>query len=103
MAYRIVIEPAFKRDYKRIVAAQPQIKTELFEALKELERYGKVPDAYNPHLLVHPGSNYTGHMEFHLAEGSYDVIVIYKPQHSNPNIRMVRMGKHQDLFQGPVL
>ena len=103
MGYQIIIEPAFKRDYKRVVAAQPQIKRELFEALKELELHGKVPDAYNPHLLVQPDANYTGHMEFHLAEGKYDVIVIYQPHHSNPSIRMVRMGKREELFQGPLL
>ena len=41
-------------------------------------------------------------MEFHLAEGDFDVIVIYQTHHSNPSIRMVRIGKHRDLFQGPV-
>ncbi|MDO4405391.1 MAG: type II toxin-antitoxin system mRNA interferase toxin, RelE/StbE family [Atopobiaceae bacterium] len=103
MAYQIIFEPTFKSDYKHIVSLHPQIKDELYSALKELEANGRVPSGYNPHLLVHPGGNYTGHMEFHLAEGRYDVIVIYQPHHTNPSVRMVRMGKHEDLFQGPTL
>lgn len=103
MAYQLIFEPAFRRDYKRVTAAQPQIKAELLAALRELEASGSVSAQYKPHLLVHSGGNYTGHMEFHLAEGRYDVIVIYQPHHTNPSVRMVRMGKHRELFQGPTL
>ena len=103
MAYQIVFEHAFKSDYKRVVALHPQIKNELYDALKELEADGKVSEGYNPHRLIQPGGNYTGHMEFHLAEGKYDVIVIYQPHHTSPSVRMVRMGKHRELFQGRVL
>ncbi|MBR3317169.1 MAG: type II toxin-antitoxin system YafQ family toxin [Atopobiaceae bacterium] len=103
MAYEIVFEPQFKRDYKRVIAQRPSIKGELFMALQELEAHGKVPDGYKPHLLIQHGGNYTGHMEFHLAEGRYDVIVIYQPHHTNPSVRMVRMGKHRELFQSPTL
>lgn len=52
MSYQIILEPAFKNDYKHVTALQPQIKDELYEALKELEATGTVPDGYNPHLLV---------------------------------------------------
>jgi len=103
MTYQLVFEPSFKRDYKRVVAMHPQVKGELLGALRELEATGGVSDQYRPHLLVHAGGNYTGHMEFHLAEGRYDVIVIYQPHHTNPSVRLVRMGRHRDLFQGPVL
>ncbi len=103
MTYKIIIEPIFKRDYKRITASHPRIKDELFGVLRELETTGKVSAQYDPHLLVQPGGNYTGYMEFHLAEGRYDVLVIYKPHHTNPSIRLVRMGTHEDLFQGPAL
>lgn len=103
MAYKLVYEPIFRRDYKHVVSLHPQVREELIGALRELEASGSVSEQYKPHLLVHPGGNYTGHMEFHLAEGRYDVIVIYQPHHTNPSIRLVRMGRHRDLFQGPVL
>ena len=41
-------------------------------------------------------------MEFHLADGMVDVLVLFMPHRSNPVIRLVRMGSHQELFQGPL-
>ena len=45
-----------------------------------------------------PKANYTDHMEFHLAEGAFDVLVIYMPHKTNPVVRFVRMGSHDELF-----
>lgn len=39
-------------------------------------------------------------MEFHIAEGVFDVLVIYMPHKTNPSIRFVRMGSHAEFFHG---
>lgn len=39
-------------------------------------------------------------MDFHLSDGQVDVVVLYMPHKTNPSIRLVRMGTHEDLFQG---
>ena len=48
------------------------------------------------------GGNYNGHIDFHLSDGLVDVVVLYLPHKTNPVIRLVRMGSHQELFQGPL-
>jgi mRNA-degrading endonuclease YafQ of YafQ-DinJ toxin-antitoxin module len=57
MAYKLVYEPIFRRDYKRVVSLHPQVREELIGALRELEASGSVSEQYKPHLLVHPGGN----------------------------------------------
>ena len=47
-----------------------------------------------------PGGNYNGHIDFHLSDGLVDVVVLYLPHKTNPVIRLVRMGTHQELFSG---
>ncbi len=42
-----------------------------------------------------------GHIDFHLSDGLVDVVVLYLPHKTNPVIRLVRMGSHEELFQGP--
>ena len=66
-------------------------------------RTGAVPDEYGPHELSNPGENYNGHIDFHLSDGVVDVVVLYMPHKSNPIIRLVRMGSHDELFQGPLI
>lgn len=96
----IKFESAFKADYKRVKQQRPAIAKEFAHVLKTLVEEGEVPQEYNPHLLDNPKANYTGHMEFHIAEGAFDVLVIYMPHKTNPSIRFVRMGSHAELFHG---
>ena len=78
--FEIKVEAQFKADYKRTMRIHPQLKTE----------------------LSNPGGNYNGHIDFHLSDGLVDVVVLYLPHKTNPVIRLVRMGAHQELFQGPL-
>lgn len=100
--FEIKIEPIFKSDYARVTKKHPEIKTEFRAAVAELMKNGKVPEEYRPHELNNPGGNYNGHMDFHLSDGFVDVVVLYMPHKTNPVIRLVRMGSHADLFQGPL-
>lgn len=99
---RFVFEKSFLSDYKRIKMVKPSVIKEFEAALPQIQEFGRVPAEYNPHVLDNPGGNYNGHFEFHLAEGVFDVLVIYMPHKSNSSIRFVRMGPHSDLFGGPV-
>ena len=101
--YEIKVEPAFKADYARVMKRHPRLRGEFKEAVSELMRTGAVPNEYGPHELSNPGGNYTGHIDFHLSDGMVDVVVLYMPHKSNPIIRLVRMGSHDELFQGPLI
>lgn len=101
--YEIKVEPAFRADYARIMKRRPRLKGEFKEAVSELMRTGAVPEEYGPHELVNPGGNYNGHIDFHLSDGVVDVVVLYMLHRTNPIIRLVRMGSHEELFQGPRL
>ena len=86
--YEIKVEPAFKADYARVMKRHPRLRGEFKEAVSELMR---------------TGGNYNGHIDFHLSDGMVDVVVLYMPHKSNPIIRLVRMGSHDELFQGPLI
>lgn len=101
--YEIKIEPIFKSDYSRTIKKYPHLKKEFKEAVSELMKTGTVPAQYRPHELNNLGGNYKGHLDFHLSEGKIDVVVLYLPHKTNPVIRLVRMGSHDELFHGPLL
>ncbi|PEG86049.1 type II toxin-antitoxin system mRNA interferase toxin, RelE/StbE family, partial [Lactobacillus sp. UMNPBX14] len=42
--------------------------------------------------------NYNGSYEYHLSDGKVDVLVIYMPHKTNPSIRLIRVGSHNELF-----
>ena len=88
-------------DYKRTMRIHPQLKTEFKAAVAELAARGSLPAEYGAHELSNPGGNYNGHIDFHLSDGLVDVVVLYLPHKTNPVIRLVRMGSHEELFQGP--
>ena len=90
--YEIKVEPAFRADYARIMKRHLRLKGEFKEAVSELMRTGAVPEEYGPHEI-----------DFHLSDGVVDVVVLYMPHRANPIIRLVRMGSHEELFQGPRL
>lgn len=100
--YRLKSDPEFKRDFRRVVRRHPWIRAELDAAARELAVNGELPESYGAHLLDNPGGNYNGHVDFHLSDGKVDVVVLYLPHRSNPEIRFVRMGTHEELFEGPV-
>ena len=91
---------AFNADYRRVVRAHPYLKAELDEVFESLSWTGTVPASYSPHVLSNPGGLYNGHTEFHLSDGRIDVLVLYMPHKTNPVIRLVRMGSHDELFRG---
>ena len=95
-------EPQFIADYARFKRHRPELVNELQDVIEELATTGSVPDGYRPHVLSNSGGNYNGYIDFHLSEGTVDVIVLYMQHKSNPIIRLVRIGEHSDLFQGPL-
>ncbi len=98
-----IFEKRFIVDYRHVKMRTPSIVREFDAVLGQIEETGAVPDEYNPHKQTNPGCNYTGHLEFHMTEGQFDVIVVYMPHKTNPAIRFVRIGSHQDIFGGPLL
>lgn len=101
--YEIKLEPTFRADYKRVMRRYPHLREEFRAVVDELIATGVVPASHNPLLLDNPRANYLGHMDFHLSDGIVDVIVLYMPHKTNPVIRFVRMGSHEELFRGPEL
>ncbi len=99
--WKLGIERTFQRDYARHKHDRADVPKLVEEALAELAETGTVSGGYQPHPLANPELNYLGHMEFHLDE-DLDLLVIYLPHATQPSIRLVRMGPHNELFHGPV-
>ena len=99
--FEIKVEAQFKTDYKRTMRVPPQLKSEFIAAIVELLAHGSLPAEYGAHELSNPGGNYNGHIDFHLSDGLVNVAVLYLPHKTNPVIRLVRTGSHDELFQGP--
>ena len=97
--FEIKVEAQFKVDYKRTMRMHPQLKSEFKAAVAELVAHGSLPAEYGAHELSNPGGNYNGHIDFHLSDGLVDVVVLYLPHKTNPVIRLVRMGSHEELFR----
>lgn len=100
--FQIKTDEAFRADYRKVKRSHPHIVPELKAAIEELAINGKVSPCYHPHSLENQGGNYNGHINFHLSDGEVDVVVLYLPHKTNPQIRLVRIGTHSDLFQGPL-
>ncbi|WP_204120547.1 MULTISPECIES: type II toxin-antitoxin system YafQ family toxin [Levilactobacillus] len=98
--YQLSFEPQFLKDFQVLKQRHPELIRELRQALWELQSSGRVPAIYKPHILVNRGGNYNGYFDFHLADGKTDVLVLYAPHKTHPKIRMMRIGSHQELFQG---
>ncbi len=96
--YELKPEPQFKKDYQKLKRTHPELMDDLFETLGQLQVKGFVNPEYHPHILVNRGGNYTGYYEYHLSDGKVDVLVIYMPHKTNPQIRLVRVGSHGELF-----
>lgn len=101
--FEIIVDTQFKKDYKKICRNHKQIIPELKAAVQQLMSSGRVADEYKPHELNNAGGIYNGHIDFHLSDGKVDIIVLYMPHKTNPAIRLVRIGSHEDLFHGKLL
>ncbi|WEV72461.1 type II toxin-antitoxin system YafQ family toxin [Bifidobacterium sp. ESL0790] len=100
--FQIKIDPQFTKDYQTFRRRCPQLIDELRIAIDELAQNGEVSQGYRPHMLNNARGNYNGHIDFHLSDGKTDVVVLYLPHKTNPIIRLVRIGEHKQLFQGPM-
>lgn len=98
--YKLKPEPQFKKDYRQLKRVHPELINDLMQALEQLQINGIVNQEYQPHVLKNRGGNYNGRYEFHLLDGKVDILVIYMPHKTNPVIRLVRIGGHDELFHG---
>lgn len=98
--YAIKIEPQFKEDYQRLKQTHPELIDEVLDVIEQLKEEGMIDPAYDPHMLNKRGGNYNGNLEFHLADGKVDVLIIYRPHKTNSVIRLIRVGSHKELFRG---
>lgn len=88
----------FDADFERLARFDVSLALELRSLIHdELERWGRVPDGYGPHVLDNAGGLYNGYMEFHLAD---DVLVLYWPPKPHGFVRMVRICTHEELRTG---
>lgn len=99
--YILTYDSQFKIDYKKLKKEHPELKPDLKNVLEQLRNKGTVEASYHPHILNNWGGNYNGHYELHLSDDKVDVLVLYLPHKTNPTIRLVRLGSHGELFQGP--
>lgn len=98
--YELIYEPQFKRDYRKLKRMHPELVSDLVITLNQLQARGIVNFSYRPHILNNRGGNYNGNYEYHVSDGKVDILVIYKPHRSNPTIRLIRIGSHNELFHG---
>ncbi|WP_373842568.1 type II toxin-antitoxin system mRNA interferase toxin, RelE/StbE family [Limosilactobacillus sp.] len=96
--YLLKPEPQFKKDYLKLKHTHPELIPDLMNTLNQLHFNGIVNDSYHPHILNNRGGNYNGNYEYHLSDGKVDILVIYRPHKTNPRIRLVRVGSHDELF-----
>ncbi len=96
--YKLKVEAQFKKDYQQLKFHHPELIAELMNTLDQLHINGIVNDEYRPHILNNRGGNYNGSYEYHLSDGKVDVLVIYMPHKTNPIIRLIRVGSHNELF-----
>lgn len=97
--YQLKVEPQFKKDYQKLKQQHPELINDLINTLNQLQLNGIVDTEYRPHLLNNRGGNYNGSYEYHLSDGKVDVLVIYMPHKTNPAIRLIRVGSHNELFR----
>jgi len=89
--FEIEITGQFKKDFKRMLkrGASPQ----KFENIIGLLAAGTpLPAKHKEHLLT---GNYAEHWDCHIMP---DWLLIYKRDHINKVIQLIRTGSHSDLF-----
>lgn len=96
--YKLKAEHQFKKDYQKLKRHHPELINDLMNTLNQLHVNGIVDDEYRPHILNNRGGNYNGSFEYHLSDGKVDILVLYMPHKTNPSIRLIRVGSHNELF-----
>ena len=91
MSYKIEYTGKIKKDIK--MALKRNLNIELFkEVVLLLEKDGKLPPKYKPHLLK---GNYKGFLECHIQP---DWLLIWEQNDEIKLISLTRTGTHSDLF-----
>ncbi len=92
MSYQIEYTGKIKRDIK--LAVKRGLNLDLFKnVIILLEKDGKLPSKYKPHLLK---GNFTGYWECHIQP---DWLLIWKQDDDIKLVSLTRTGTHSDLFK----
>lgn len=98
MSLTIAFSSEAKRDLKRLYRRHPGYADELLDMLHdEVRVQGRVPDAYDPHILDNPRAAYSGALEFHFMD---DVLVICYPPTPREFLRILHICTHAELKAG---
>lgn len=98
MSLTIAFSSEAKRDLKRLYRRHPSYADELLDMLHdEVRVQGRVPDAYDPHILDNPRAAYSGALEFHFMD---DVLVICYPPTPREFLRILHICTHAELKAG---
>jgi mRNA interferase YafQ len=90
--FRIRATNRFEKDFIRCINRKLNID-DLGEVLEILEKSGKLPLSYKPHLLL---GRLRGYWECHIGP---DWLLIWKQDNKTKVIELVRTGSHSDLFK----
>ena len=88
--YSIQISTAFKKDYKR-VANNKKAQKLIEETLHLLITGENLPEKYKEHHLK---GNLKGYIDAHIEP---DLIIIFKRDKKNREIKLARLGNHANL------
>jgi mRNA interferase YafQ len=91
MRYEIDYTHTFKKDYKRIVKRNYDVKL-LFRLIEQLIESGVVDALYKPHKLR---GKYSGYWECHIQS---DWLLIWEVKEQEKSILLHFTGTHADLF-----
>ncbi|MBV6881736.1 type II toxin-antitoxin system YafQ family toxin [Epilithonimonas ginsengisoli] len=92
MSYEIEYTGKIKKDIK--LAQKRGLDLELFkEVVILLEKNGKLPTKYKPHILK---GNFKGYWECHIQP---DWLLIWKQDEEIKLVSLTRTGTHSDLFK----
>lgn len=89
--YRLTVTTQFEKDYKRCLARNLDVSI-LDNLILFLEKAGTIDEKLHPHPLK---GKYLKHWECHIMP---DWLLIWLPNHTEKEIRLVRTGTHSDLF-----
>ena len=87
----IKYQPAFKRDYKRIVKRGYDTRL-LEEVIEMLAEQKPLPEKFRDHDLT---GNYKGCRECHILP---DWLLVYEVNNDELILYLIRTGSHSDLF-----
>ena len=89
--YTIIASSRFKKDFKRCLKRGLQ-EAKLKEVALLLEKNGKLPSKYKPHVLK---GKYTGLWECHIQP---DWLLVWEQKDTIKLITLIATGTHSDLF-----